>query len=88
MRNEFDQDLAPSIDDEAVQWRLFLVLEKLVARLMYASLSSPEQLDRVPVGVSQQKPASNLDNGGVVSLAHGRGIQAVERHGRTFAGVV
>jgi hypothetical protein len=86
--DEFDQDLAPAIDDEAVQGGLFFVLEELVARLMYAALSSPEQFDRVPVGVSQQKPASNLDNGGVVGLAHRRGVQTVQRHGGGGAGEV
>jgi hypothetical protein len=88
MRDEFDQDLATAVDYQTVQRRLFLVFEQLVARFMYSALSSSEQLDRIPVGVSQQKPASDLDNGGVVGLAHGRGIQAIERHGRVIVGVV
>lgn len=88
MRNEFDQDLAPAVDYQAVQRRLLLVFEQLVARLVYAALSPAEQFDRVSVGVSQQEPASDLDNGGVVGLAHRRGIQTVQRHGREGAGVV
>ena len=88
MWNELDQDLAPAVDYQAVQRRLFLVFEQLIARFMYSALSSSEQFDRIPIGVSQQKPASDLDNGGVVGLAHGRGIQAVQRHGRVGAGVV
>jgi hypothetical protein len=88
VRYEFDQDLAPAVDYQAVQRRLFLVFEQLVARLMYAALSPAEQFDRVSVCVSQQEPASDLDNGGVVGLAHGRGVQTVQRHGRAGAGVV
>jgi len=88
VRDEFDQDLAPTIYDQAIERRLFLVLEKLITRLMHAALSSPEEFDRISVGVSQQKPASDLDDSGVVGLAHGRGIQTVERHGRAGAGVV
>ena len=88
MRDEFDQDLAPTVDYQAVQRRLFLVFEQLVARFMHSALSSSEQFDRIPIGVSQQKPASDLDNGGVVCLAHRRGLQTVQRHGRVGAGVV
>lgn len=43
----FDQDLAATIDDEAVERRGFRVGENGIARFCDAILASPEELDSV-----------------------------------------
>ena len=78
---EFDEDFAAAVYDQAVQRRLLVVFEQLVTGFVHASLSLCEQFDGIPVGVLQQEPASDFDNGGVVGVAHRGGIEAVQRHG-------
>jgi hypothetical protein len=83
--DELDQDLATAVYDQTVERRLFLIFEQLIARLMDATFSFAQQFDRVSIGVSQQEPASDFDNGSIVGVAHWGGIEAVQRHGRRTA---